>query len=618
VSKTTRRSLIWSAAAATAVGTGTLQAQAPPQPLAEGAPARAQQDVSKPVAPPPDADARLAVVSGAVTDLQQRVSQNSAPSPVDATTANRQLYDRDSGDWTALQKKAQELYGVSPDLATKAPVSAPAHIAFDFKFAARTDDMIFRFQFAEILLDQAADLLERALNHRTEWNALASTSFNVSAEIQQFLELDKIHKEETIAGYYTHDAAEAGADALGLANTLNLNTGHLAFITNVLMTVVGGPEWNRTLDASELLGWLAHQPIFSNSAQNTTYAQYGWDGAPNQTAPDLAIPATQQTTSHSLAVDNASWGAQLQAAQQAAARLQGQAASTSVKKNWEASNSGFRFRRTEVLRRLADAKSKAYTNEDGALNYPLQLNLLKARFNRDLRDALARTSAAAAGLNKLYGYAIALPISVQQQLAGGASSPSAFDECLGWVRDAIAYLTKMAYLEQRYALPVSVKRMSMTPATFVAGKSAVPMATWTFGVPEGTFPGQFNVRLRGVSVIVQPKVGLGADQIGANSLGVWSGDVLPPSNSYCTHSVPGAALVQQALIQNYVSPAPFGRASHRDSPRDPEILGSKNFFNLSPFGQWRLRLNPMSSTGIGLDKVDDLILDLSLAVRTSA
>ncbi|SDT36768.1 hypothetical protein SAMN05216490_3236 [Mucilaginibacter mallensis] len=50
---------------------------------------------------------------------------------------------------------------------------------------------------AEMLLDQAASLLDRATKDRAQWDELAIKNFIQTIEFNQFIELDNLHKEET-------------------------------------------------------------------------------------------------------------------------------------------------------------------------------------------------------------------------------------------------------------------------------------------------------------------------------------------------------------------------------------------------------------------------------------
>jgi hypothetical protein len=78
------------------------------------------------------------------------------------------LYQRDEATWKRIQERVSELYGVNTD-ATKLLNFATQAIESTFLFKSIHGDETFRFQNAEVLLDQCADVLERALAQRSEY-----------------------------------------------------------------------------------------------------------------------------------------------------------------------------------------------------------------------------------------------------------------------------------------------------------------------------------------------------------------------------------------------------------------------------------------------------------------
>src|SRR5262249_15986970 len=54
----------------------------------------------------------------------------------------------------------------------------------------------------EILLDQAADLLDRCLKDRAEWNTLFEKWFRNQLELYEFYKIDEIQDEELAAGAF--------------------------------------------------------------------------------------------------------------------------------------------------------------------------------------------------------------------------------------------------------------------------------------------------------------------------------------------------------------------------------------------------------------------------------
>jgi hypothetical protein len=504
---------------------------------------------------------------------------------------------RDSALWKQLQDRAQSYASLSN-----------ASLGTSFVFAAKDEDLLFRMQNVEVLINQAADLLERGLATRTDWNQLNAAAFNIKLELDQYFKLDEIHQEETAAGYYDHTPREtqlqAAADALAE------------------MTIAGQSQALQKLDTdfyndaikntisvySMLLAYLSHMP--DSQAAQKTFSPVSYlsptSGVP-ETTDRLASDAAGWSSTTNVNLQQSWLWAQLSAIMGNRSVAQQRAKGSSVRSAWEAKNAGFRLRRTEVGRGLAEAKLNAYTQAGGALNYLEQMARLESSFNRDFRDALGRVRKAQEGISKLYGFSQALPTSVTDLLGGKTANASAYDDCLTWIRDAISYLTRFAQTDQRYSFSVSVKSRLGEDA-FKTGKEVRDWATWTVKIDKALFPDQYYVRLRGISLYTV---------LSDRSAGVWTSNILPPLTSYCEQfgGAAGSAPVRIELDQKNARPAMAGRVSVREDVRTPDVIGAATFYNLSPFGDWRIKMYNTSSQGVNVRKVDDIVLELHLAMR---
>jgi hypothetical protein len=61
---------------------------------------------------------------------------------------------------------------------------------------------VFRYQQVESLLDQTADLLERALQDRATYSYKAAQALLLRLELEQFFQMDLVHQQEVAAGVY--------------------------------------------------------------------------------------------------------------------------------------------------------------------------------------------------------------------------------------------------------------------------------------------------------------------------------------------------------------------------------------------------------------------------------
>jgi hypothetical protein len=212
--------------------------------------------------------------------------------------------------------------------------------------------------------------------------------------------------KEAAAGFYTHDAFEAQDESNGLITARNLSAELVDYLNFVLTTYLNSQSVQQTLDAAQLLAWVDHLATYDIECKGAQFMTYTWPNRIPEQPEELARDAAAINCVHSTYLESANWYVDARQAHQANLRALYQAASATTRAGWETTNIDFRVQRTEVSRRIADAKSQEYTRADGALNYALQMSELNLRFQRDFRDALVRASVASDGTRRLYGFTI--------------------------------------------------------------------------------------------------------------------------------------------------------------------------------------------------------------------
>ena len=127
-------------------------------------------------------------------------------------TEGKAPFQRDEEIWRTIVRYLEDRFGLAEDLSK--PMSSN-FLAIDksFRFEPRNTDNEYSFFQVEYLLDHAADLLDRGMRDRAEWNELAVRAFNLGAELTEFFQLDEIHKKEIEAGYYTLSYTDKQSDA---------------------------------------------------------------------------------------------------------------------------------------------------------------------------------------------------------------------------------------------------------------------------------------------------------------------------------------------------------------------------------------------------------------------
>lgn len=544
-----------------------------------------------------------------------------AQTVIDALRQNAQSTQVAAGQSSPVRSERTALSSRDPKFEQQIQTGAAAFAnvtngdspATTFRFSSKDEDLLFRMQQAEALLGQMASLLERGLATQGAWNGMNAAAFNVRLQLENYFEQDRIHQEETLAGYYEHlpreTSLQASADLFAQAAAQG-QAFALKFIND---NFYGDAIKTTLLDAAGILAFLSHSPDRNpppNAPADGGFALYNnpVDNNQSEGSAVAASSASRFLTANSVNLQQAWLAAQNSAIEANLAVLDQRAKSTSVKDAWETKNAGFRLRRTELTRHLADVKSEAYTLPGGPLNYPEQMTRLESQFHQDFRDALARVPVGAEGLNKLYGFTVDPPASVTAVLSGGQPTAETFNECLLWVRDATSYLIRFFQTDQRCCFSVSL-RQRLGNAEFESGRAVPDSATWTVNIPRELFVNQFFVRLRGVTLFT----------MGDNPAGVFTGVVRAPVKSFSEHfgKNPGD-VVHQDLDQSNLRSSLAGRVTHRDDIRTPEVIGASALYNASPFGDWQIKLSGKSVEGFSVDAVQDVILEMHLAMRMSS
>jgi hypothetical protein len=511
---------------------------------------------------------------------------------------------RDDKTWKAIIDRARQSLQITADESLAAELNANIfQISKGFLFKQEVEDKNFHPNQVEELLSAASILLDRGLRDKREWQDRAEKRFNVATELFEYRELDKIHSEETAAGFYTVNSIESSATReaeIRLANGNRLASLDLDWL---LKNKYNNAELNNQSGQYQLMAWLAHlaayqYPNMGNLLQNV------WNGQPN-TSPEFMKNAAFVTSWHTFAAQSSSLMAQQTSYSGYADSSDEKGVGYRTRADWENVDVGFRRRRTEVARRVADLKGRAFTEPGGALNFNEQMLPIKKRFERDFRDALARIIVAAQGLKDIYGYAIPLPSTVVGIGKTNADSDAVFDESALWVRDAVAWLTRFSYLDQNYSVPISVRRAVAKDAW----KTGLKNGRWQVLVKETDFPNQVHIRLRGISAFVVFDQGTSDWERDSS---IWNVSVRAPKSATVRRMDGSLATVDQS----YIPPARLARVALRSFVHDPDITGVAAMHNVSPLGAWDVAISTRSINGVSLDRVRDLQIDLHLAVRS--
>lgn len=456
----------------------------------------------------------------------------------------------------------------------------------------------------EALLDQAADLLDRGIKLRGEWDELRTKRFLVDADLVEFFQLDEIHRQEELAGYYLLESKLSAAALAAEDKTATVFANAARQLREFITANYTDATITRFVKIASVQAFSGAYPLFAKDVQVGGEWQYVFkDEEPGVKEAKCVREAryAREFKYHDLYTTKASLNAQLDTfdAASAAAKLRVEKGLL-PKKQFDELDIGFRMRRTGVKRNLAAQKLASTANPGGALNYCERLDPIEERFRRDFTYALRRLAKAAEGLKSLFGYTVPLPNSTLK-LLGGGKSDGGFNDALLWVRDAINWMVGFSRLDAQSVHTVSLRAMS--ESEWQRGKER---KSWSFELAK-TFLDRGrvslrNLRLRGIDAFVSA----------ADRSKTWQIAIEAPKDSVVWHSSGS----ENPVVQN-VPPLWAGRVSVRDFPRNPDTAGADLFHNLSPIGRWGIQVVAGSGRGDDISALEDVQLDLHLVSRAA-
>jgi hypothetical protein len=436
----------------------------------------------------------------------------------------------------------------------------------------------YKYQHVEFLLDQSADLLDRGIKDRSQWEDLYEKWFRNALEVKELLAIDQVQRQEEEAGIFEVQYSLSEGEHSANAKHTEMLKAACDILSRLCQNIGRGS------------GSSTHGPLGQSIIENraTLGAAYATENK-NQIEgiSRLLAGAELDVETYTLMAQSNSLLASILSEQERAAGLE-------AKKKFESDNRTIQKERRNIARALAAVKQHASSIGNGALDYESRMKPIQQRYENDFREALARIQIAARGLVLLYGYKDPLP---QASVDNGLHF---FDDCLIWVRKSINHLVRFQRLDQSYILSFSLKTLCRD--TWLVSRTS---GVFRFSLTESDFPEGWNqlyLRLRGMSLCA---VG---DDAGK---GTWEFVIRAPVSSYCFHK----DHVRCDLDQKRAASCLAGRVTRRGNSPQPEVIGEIEFFNLSPFGNWEIVTGPKSLEGIGRETLDDVHFDLHLVAR---
>jgi hypothetical protein len=503
----------------------------------------------------------------------------------------------DSAEWTDfLQNAIGELPTVAlPTDPDKAAFFTPAFGSWDdiqraiANSAQAGERATLNALHVEVLLDQAVELVDRIARTRERIASLRIAAFQNAMDLWEFMKLDEIHEKEIKEGRYSAPVDEKVSHVDG--NKLQIDS------------------WKTELKITDdFLQWYAPNGSYEDrlsAAQIITAASTV--AGPDEQQPDPSRRVrTQSLFTWSRPVHEADFKQRFDTFKTQKENLAGSIASAEKRLTGEEANSKYmqnslplQLQRVQVARELVKRKLHESRRTGGVLKYSEQIEPLLKSAEQDLAHAVVRLSAASDGLAALFGYQRHFPV-------GGSNTPFDFDTCMQWARDAIIWLRTFSRHDETLTIPISLKRVAGD--TWFNGRAS---GNWQFTISDDSaqaaglmLKDRRYVRVRGLSAYVdgittwenwQIKIKLPQD-----------GKVRFRDNSI--HSLPEQAKMPSVWL---------GRVTRRQEARAPEVVGSTTLLNASPLGRWQVSALSQSADGGPLEKVDDIIIELTVASQSA-
>lgn len=424
----------------------------------------------------------------------------------------------------------------------------------------------------ERLINQAAELLDRCLSDRAEFDRLRSQAFEEWLELCRFVRVDQIHTEEIEAGIYDLSHQRTVAELEAERRRWYSSEEASSALQERLHLFDHDEAIEQEVKDRETQGYVGAAPA-TRGAREPWYKP-GWPSGIGGNKMDAMATLESQSAMRYLARDRLS--SEIQAVKE-----HGEFAAIGTRLHWLERNAAwtekereFQSRRVQIDRDAHDLRAREFTKKNGALAYVERSKQVYRRFIGDFREALARLRAVEAGLLEVYQCKYPLP----EELT--------IESLVEWSRAVINWLVRWSQHEQSTTIVCSAKRILGAEGLSNALQSGVLELELREPI-EARFS---FARMRGLSVHVEANSSNGIQP-------VWR--------------------LQVQLPQEDVPILEVGRAFSRAVARPADLLGAISTHNAVPFGHWRIILPEEASVdGSTLRaQIADVQLDLQISFR---
>ncbi|MGO6859800.1 hypothetical protein ACCS99_20025 [Rhizobium ruizarguesonis] len=450
----------------------------------------------------------------------------------------------------------------------------------------------FLYNHVDVLLNQASDILDRALSEYLAFADYSAKAASLGLEVKNFFDNDIIHNNEIAAGIYTIPYEMSLAEEKALSEKADAAKKYKDRLAVSWALQYDEESLNKSLLASQIISQMPYL-VTRTSPPLGGYVSVTV-GSASGVAPDLIAQAVKDSVGRSLALDRTTQINQTDLALGIVNETNARLVGATAKRKWDFADIDFQKSRTQQARNNAEQKVKLAVTPGGAFNYAEQAKASRDRFVRDLHDGIVRLKACEYGLKVIFDYDNPAPASLLAR-DEGVHLIQLLNDFVAWTRESVRYVAAFNLTDQGYTLTVSIKQLIGASAWADGLKSG----QWTFLFGDNLVPDQYAVRLTGINMFVRP------------SSGTWTGNLLVPAKSYYNR----AAGKPQVIDQDKVPKVRLGRIGSRQSERYQEIYGTMLLRNLSPMGIWNVNISSESTYGEPLSAIEDIEVDFDLMIH---
>lgn len=432
----------------------------------------------------------------------------------------------------------------------------------------------------ESLLNQAADLLDRTLADRNEFDDKAIKLFYLALELEEFDKLDQVLQKQIEAGLYRMEIgkAETDFDVQAIAQEkLATSEVQMEKLVKEQFSIKSIEQQQDSLRRMNHAGYFYSGYVADPPGTNLGHHPVNF-GNELASVRDHVNRGALELNLFNMSVQKDLNEIQLRSIQSNTAAATSQKRYYSDKLGFEEKNLTLKLERDHTIRMTYVYKLNSLFQENGILNYLKRLIPLRERFENDFIQAYSRLQSAAIGVQTIYQFLDPLPMPT-------SNGVPFFDNCIVWARKAINHINQISQNQVRDEITISIRSL-LTKDSFAKGMED---GHWELELNSTFFKNKYQIRILGVSLSL---VGLHKNYFEPYNLdGCFKAELKLPVRAIYTYK---DGTEKELNLSGYpkIPHLSIGAVYSLESTHKAEVIGAEIAGNLSPIGKWELFLRP--------------------------